>query len=183
MRKFLVITSTPLIDKYFGIHARILVASLLISRSIRRNSILYLYLSDVDTIIKFVGDKMRQLRADEYSAFGIIEKAIKYLKRKGFGKPHDGVFIEKKSIEDVLSGTKLILVKSSQGLLLSNVLSKLCVDNVLYVTYVENLGKDIREILNLKKIQNFLAIKFPKDYLPEQEIVIIHNVLDLLGCC
>jgi len=173
MRRFILITSRKLVYDEPGIHARCLVAALLISRSIRKDSVFYMYLREGFTI-EFHGSKIRQLRADEASAFGIINKAIKEIEKRS---PHTGVYIKRENFSKLLSRTSSNLKLFSSTLPGSKKLSEVkLVSDITYVTTIDDYNtQEIEELTN----KEFLAITFPKKYTPEHEFVVINNLIDI----
>jgi len=173
MRRFILITSRKLVYEEPGIHARCLVASLLISRSIRKDSIFYMYLREGYTI-EFHGSKIRQLRADEASAFGIINKAIKEIEKRS---PHTGVYIRREDFSKLISRTLSTLRIYSSNLPGSKRISEInFVNDITFVTVIDNYEhSELNELRN----RDFIAISFPKKYTPEHEFVIINNLIDI----
>ncbi len=88
MRYIILLTSRDALYGYPDIVAKSLVAALLVSNDVRRDTTFTILLED--RAIHFMGRGIRQLRADERSAFGIVEKALRSRKRS----PHPGVAVE-----------------------------------------------------------------------------------------
>ncbi len=92
MRHIVLVTTRGAVDEGPDIAAKSLVAALLVSNDVRRDTEFVIVLEEKALI--FRGRNIRQLRADERSAFGIIEKALR--SRRRF--PHPGVAVE--AVED-----------------------------------------------------------------------------------
>ncbi len=175
MRVFILLTSSRLVQERRGVHARFLVASLMISRSIRRDAVCCLYLRDAGYALLFYGSKIRQLRADEPSAFGIINKAIKMLGK--VKSPHSGVYILQADIRDIVRKfyTDAIFVRDDKhGKKISEFLSshEKIPRSFTYITYVEDSESTI------EPVEKCIKISFPKSYSPEQEVVILNMLID-----
>lgn len=96
MRRFLVLTSLRRFNEEPHLHAKILVAALLISNGIRRDAEAVFYLSDVDKTVKILGDRVKRLFPDEDSSVGYLKKALS-------GEKMPGVVV-KKGAYDLISG-------------------------------------------------------------------------------
>ena len=105
MRRFLVVTSLRRFDEEPHIHAKILVAALLISNGIRKDAEAVFYLTDVDLTVKILGERVKRLFPDEDSSTGFLKKALS-------GERLPGVVV-KKSAYDLVSG--LLLGPSGKG--------------------------------------------------------------------
>ncbi len=88
MRHIVLVTTLEAVLESPDVAAKSLVAALLVSNDVRRDTEFVIVLEDKALV--FMGRSIRQLRADERSAFGIIEKALR--SRKRF--PHTGVAVE-----------------------------------------------------------------------------------------
>lgn len=76
MRRFLVITSTSKFHAEPHLHAKILVAALLVSNGVRKDAEVVFYLRDVDKAVKILGERVKRLFPDEDSAVGFLKKAF-----------------------------------------------------------------------------------------------------------
>lgn len=95
MRRFLVITSLRRFNEEPHIHAKILVASLLISNGVRGDAEAVFYLTDVNKTVKILGEKVKRLFPDEDSSVGYLKKALS-------GQRLPGVVV-KKGAHDLVS--------------------------------------------------------------------------------
>jgi len=124
--------------------------------------------------IEFLGSRIRQLRPDEASAFGIIRRAIDYLRRRDSGKPHSGVYVKKLSLNDLLSISSTLQKFYSESYGRSVINLKL--RNFTFITCIDRyLDQEVKEF----RSRDFTPITFPKRYSPEQEIVLINYFADL----
>ena len=96
MRRFLVITSLRRFNEEPHMHAKILVAALLISNGVRRDAEAVFYLTDVDKTVKILGEKVKKLFPDEDSSVGYLKKALS-------GERLPGVVV-KKGAHNLVSG-------------------------------------------------------------------------------
>jgi Uncharacterized conserved protein len=96
VRRFLVITSVRRFNEEPYIHAKILVAGLLISNGVRRDAEVVFYLTDVDKTVKVQGKRVKRLFPDEESSVGFLKKAIS-------GEKLPGVAV-KRSAYDLFTG-------------------------------------------------------------------------------
>jgi len=174
----MLVTSQNDITRLKGTHSRFLVASLLISRSIRRDSICCFYLHPEQYAILFYGSKMRQLRADEASAFGIINKAVRSLRK--VKTPHSGVIIYRMDLESLLRRQRVdvILVRDDRrghdvGKVIQNFKGK--VSSIMYVTYLQE-NPELWKVLDSDLRVEY--VRFPRRYSPEQEVTIVNMLLD-----
>ncbi|NPA70128.1 MAG: hypothetical protein GXO26_04905 [Crenarchaeota archaeon] len=168
MRIFVLIGEENEIINRKGIVSRFVVASLLISRSIRRNAISCIFLNNIKKAIFLYGSNIRQLRADESSAWGIIRKAIK----SSHKRPHSGVLVEKvNDIEDILKKFKVskIFVRSNIGVDVEKAI--LGTGSFIYLT---SLSSSIH-------YREAIPIFFRSNLRPEQEVVIINILCDRAG--
>ncbi len=169
VRIFTLITTSRDIVQRKGIHARFVVASLMISRSIRRDAIACIYVRDLKKLIMFYGSSIRQLRADEASAYGILNKAIKSKSRK----PHSGVTVEfNTDIDYVIKkfNIDLCIVKSNIGEEIYNVLKRFNKKSILYITGLVDYELNI----------DCIKARFIRNLRPEQEVSLINIILDRL---
>ncbi len=167
VRVFILVTTSRDLNYRRGIHARFIVSSLMISRSIRRDSISCIYVRDIRRVLIFYGSTIRQLRADEASAYGIINKALKSRSRR----PHSGVVVEDDvDIQDIVKKfrTDKYLIKSSIGHDIENVLRG--VKSITYITYISQNIEDFYD--------RFERVRFLRNLKPEQEVAIINILLD-----
>jgi len=94
VRKILLLSTMRAYEEDPYVFAKSLVSAFLISNSIRRDVTFYLVLDD--RVMRFEGSRLRQLRADELTAWGIIRKAV----RSRSKHPHPGVFVlDRKSLD------------------------------------------------------------------------------------
>ncbi len=171
------LTSREVIESRRGPHARFIVSSLLISRSIRRDSIACLYLKE-GLAVMFYGSKIRHLRADESSAFGIIRKALRKLSVRN---PHPGVYIHRTDLCSVIRhlGTESIVMMRDDklGLPIDRALCSLSGKfSLAYITSIDSVHVD-SSALRLFKPR---FVKFPRPLSPEQEVAIVNIMLDQL---
>ncbi len=125
-------------------------------------------------VIEFLGSRIRQLRPDEASAFGIIRRAIDYLRRRASGKPHSGVYVRKMNLNDLLAtlSTSQKFYSESYGRSIINVEFR----SFTFITCIDKyLDQEVKEF----RSRDFVPITFPKRYSPEQEIVLINYFADL----
>jgi hypothetical protein len=83
VRRFLVTTSTSKFQAEPHIHAKILVAALLVSNGVRKDAEVVFYLRDVDKAVKIVGERVKRLFPDEESAIGFLKKAFSQGRQEG----------------------------------------------------------------------------------------------------
>jgi len=105
VRRFLVITSLRRFNEEPHIHAKILVAALLISNGVRRDTEAVFYLTDVDKAVKILGQRVKRLFPDEESSVGFLRRAI-------LGERLPGVVV-KSSKHDLFTG--LVIGPSDKG--------------------------------------------------------------------
>jgi hypothetical protein len=74
VRRFLVLTSLRRFNEEPHIHAKILVAALLISNGVRGDAEALFYLTDVDKTVKILGERVKRLFPDEDSSIGYLKK-------------------------------------------------------------------------------------------------------------
>ncbi len=168
MRIFVLIGNENEIINRKGVVSRFVVSSLLISRSIRRNAIACIFLKDLKKAILLYGSNIRQLRADEASAWGIIRKAIKSSHRR----PHTGVIVEKVSeIDNIVKKFKVdkIFLRSNTGIDIEQTVRK--VRSFIYLTSLDS------------KVQycDAIPIFFKSKLRPEQEVAVINILCDRVG--
>ncbi|GEM_PF-2784225 len=169
MRVFVLITSTRQVQELRGIHSRFIVASLMISRSIRRDAVACLYLQDIEHAVLFHGSKIRQLRADEASAFGIINKAIKSIGKTR--SPHSGVTIMKTDLKSLLRRfPRPVLVRDDRSSKNIEEIAKTLSD----ITYITSMQREVTQ----HEIDDYVSVRFPRQYSPEQEVTIINILMD-----
>jgi len=167
------VTSTRKVEERKGPHARFVVSALLISRSIRRDSVACLYLSDAECAIMFYGSKMRHLRADESSAFGIIRKALRKLNVKN---PHPGVYIYKTDLTSLIRkvGLSVILLRDDRASEpIHEAIRKVSRSSSL--VYITGFESQLSVSLDDFKVTR---VKFPCRLNPEQEVTIVNILLD-----
>ncbi len=148
-----------------GVVSRFVVSSLLISRSIRRDSISCIYVKDRGRLISIYGSNIRQLRADEPSAWGIVRKAIKSSQRR----PHTGVIVEDGvNIRDVIKKFRAdkIFVRSNIGTDAFRAFSN--VRSFIYLTGSTDIVSRA----------DAYPIVFRSRLRPEQEVTIINIICD-----
>lgn len=115
MRRIVVVSKREALARNPFIFAKVLTASFLISNSIRKDVVLYLKLDD--KVIRFDGSRLRHLRADELSAWGIIKKALSSKSRS----PHPGVSVLDESKADIPNNLICVqknapIIKPSRGM-------------------------------------------------------------------
>lgn len=174
-RCFVLITSLNDVVNEPGIHSRALVSSLLISRSIRRDTVFILLLRE-GYAIYFYGNRIKQLRADESSAFGIINKSLKFVKDGREGTPHSGVYVKKLSIDKVLNHRYVCRICSELSKLPKVELSKLSTPFIYVTAYPTFKPSEI----DLLRTYDFRSIEGTSNLLPEQEFVVVNNIFDNL---
>jgi hypothetical protein len=103
MRRFLVATSTAKFRAEPHIHAKILVAALLVSNGVRKDAEVVFYLRDEDKAVKIVGERVKRLFPDEESAIGFLKKAFSQGRQAGV--------VVKKGGKDLTTG---VLIGPSQ---------------------------------------------------------------------
>jgi hypothetical protein len=96
VRRFLVLTSLRRFNEEPHIHAKILVAALLISNGVRGDAEAVFYLTDVDKTVKILGERVKRLFPDEDSSIGYLKKALS-------GERLPGV-VARKGAHDLVSG-------------------------------------------------------------------------------
>ncbi|NPA23972.1 MAG: hypothetical protein GXO23_06745 [Crenarchaeota archaeon] len=164
MRVFVLVTDMESVYRRKGIASRFVVSSLLISRSVRKDAVSCIYLKDNRTLISLYGSEIRQLRADEASAWGIIKKALKSRHRR----PHTGVFIDRDvSLRDVVKKFKVdkVLARSNVGIDVMRAFSSLRA--FMYITgYLGSLEVDHMQVV------------FGESMRPEQEVVVVNIICD-----
>ncbi len=180
MRLFVLLTSRELIERRKGIHARFIVGSLLVSRSIRRDSVACLYLAEGYAIL-FYGSKIRHLRADEASAFGIVRKALRKLESRN---PHPGVYTYRTDLLSTIrraGGDSMILVRDDRlGRPIGDIMRSFSprFSSIVYITCL----CEFRELMEvILKCSNTVLVRFPRRLSPEQEVVILNILLDQIG--
>ncbi len=166
----MLITSTRHVQELRGVHSRFVVASLMISRSIRRDTVACLYLQDVGYAILVHGSKIRQLRADEASAFGIINKAIKSIGKTR--SPHSGVTITQADLRTLFRRfPRPVLVRDDKS---SRSIEE-TVKGLSSISYVTSIFDEV----SLCEIEGeVMLVRFPRRYSPEQEVTIVNILLD-----
>ncbi|NPB00821.1 MAG: hypothetical protein GXO10_05550 [Crenarchaeota archaeon] len=168
MRIFVLVSDEKNIVCRKGVVSRFVVSSLLISRSIRRNAISCIYLEDRCRAIFLYGSSIRQLRADEASAWGIVRKALK----SSHKRPHTGVIVENlKNLEEIVKKFKVdkILKRSSIGVEVEK-----AVKNVNSFIYITCLSTEL-------KFSSGTPIFFRSRLRPEQEVAVINILCDRAG--
>ncbi|WP_053240294.1 hypothetical protein [Pyrobaculum islandicum] len=97
MRRFLVVTSLRRFTAEPHIHAKLLVAALLISNGIRKDAEAVFYLVDLQKTVKILGSRVKRLFPDEDSSVGFLKKAFA-------GEKLTGVIV-KRGASDLTIGT------------------------------------------------------------------------------
>ncbi|MEZ0318818.1 MAG: hypothetical protein ABWK05_02335 [Pyrobaculum sp.] len=99
MRRFLVSTTLEKFTQLPHIHAKILVAGLLVSNGVRKDAEVAFYLVDKGLLVRILGDRVRRLFPDEESSVGFLKKAFSQ-------RPQPGVVVKRGSplLEGVVVG-------------------------------------------------------------------------------
>ena len=184
MRYFILVTTLNDLEQNLPTYVRCLVASLLLSHSIRKDTTLGILLPEETSYIEFLGSKIRQLRADEQSASGIVLKAIRGVESTSkvcIRQVHPGVLVRKLSksitrLSDLVKptppSTYLVLSRSGKkNIKLSSKLRSV----ILMIPIYEDL---LRYVKLPTEAVNF--IERPTISV-EHLIVLMNTILDRLG--
>ncbi|RLE55104.1 MAG: hypothetical protein DRJ40_09110 [Thermoprotei archaeon] len=186
MRHIVLLTTLDSIERNYPTYIRCIVASLLLSHTIRRDTTLHLVLPREGFHVKFVGSKLRQLRADEQSAGGLLRKVIRYLRESaGYSSRtrqlHSGIYVRslkgEVSIPQVIGSSSpatYIVVSDYKGARVN--LRNVVRDVVVVIEALHNLLKLVRIPPN-HVLWSVDSRTLPLDHI----IVLVNTQLDRLG--
>lgn len=159
--------------------ARCVNASLFLSHDLRRDVDTYIVLlgePDPPVTVRFNGEKVRYLSPDERSAAALIKKALeKGAPTTGEEESTPGVYISKRSFEDVIDGLNNIIYLQEEGEDFRKV--KLKDDEAFVLSDHQNLTPEEEAILEKKGAKKVSLGK--KLYHADHCIVMVNHELDL----
>ncbi len=165
-----------------GFVARCIAAAILLSHDIRKDVVFRIYIRKGSFLVSFKTARLRNIRSDEQSVGGILEKVYKKLSwGKSLKRVHSGVVLSKKTLSEVfkrMPGT-LALYESIGGKDLRR-MDFLKVQHVMYVisekiVYTEN------EIEYFKS-HDFIPITVSRSQIcVDARIVLFNNEMDRRG--
>jgi tRNA (pseudouridine54-N1)-methyltransferase len=152
--------------------------SFLISNSIRKDTVLYIFFSKGKKTIMFIGNQLLYLNPDERSIASILKKVFSsYIKEKIIGKEYSpGIYLYDWDIKDVLKRINLpVVLLLEEGIMDITKIRK----NVVFVLS-DHTNFSREEIDIIKNYNPFILKISPYSLHTDQCITIIHNALDVM---
>jgi len=152
--------------------------SFLISNSIRKDTVLYIFFSKSKKTIMFIGNQLLYLNPDERSIASILKKVfLLYLKEKIIGKEYSpGIYLYNWNIEEVLKRINLpVVLLLEEGIMDTTKIRQ----NVAFVLS-DHTNFSTEEIDIIKNYNPFILKISPYSLHTDQCITIIHNKLDVM---
>jgi len=165
--------------EYYPVFSRCISSSFMISHGLRENVLLFFYFLSEKTIIRFLGNRLRQIRPDEQSLYGIIKKIIRFVESdRKKGRLHTGILAYRGNLHNFLRLDKqtYILVEDNKGI----DIRKLKISKPSRVIYIVSLSYlDFNTIKKMVRGNNILRVKTSIESLfPDNLIVLVNNELD-----
>ncbi len=178
MRVFILSINSGNVKRTLPVVTRCLVASLLLSHGIRKDAQFILYMPDIGKAVKFVGGTIRQLRADEQSASGILLKGFRACVegRVRRGSIHPGVIVLDASRVSLKCSTYIKL--GPEGKLLTvRELASVYKGDIAFLWEHDPCG----DLVKLNWVPMRASVKFYNR--PDTAFVIANILLDIVEVC
>ena len=174
-----VIQNVSEFKEYYPVFSRCISAALMISHGLRKDASIFFYFLTENVVIRFFGERLRQIRPDEQSLYGIIKKIIRFVESNRLKKRlHTGILASRGSLYEYIKVDRqtYILVEDSKGI----DIRRIAFINPSKVIYITSLSKNITNIfMKFAKNSNFYNIKTSVQSLfPDSLIVLVNNELD-----
>ncbi len=169
--------------EYYPVFSRCISTALMISHGLRKDTAIFFYFLVENVIIRIFGEKLRQIRPDEQSLYGIIKKIMRFIESNQLKKRlHTGILASRGNLYEYVKIDRqtYILIEDAKGIDIRQIVF-INPSKIIYITSLLNNNTYIfiKFFTKFTKNSNFYNIKTSVQSLfPDSLIVLVNNELD-----